>query len=66
MSYHSAFMCALQLDINTLALTRAFGLYAHAYPADNNSYPFFSALGDLLLTGPPNTNVNDVILLAEW
>jgi len=28
-------------------------------PAKNNSYGFFSALGDLLVTGPTRTNVND-------
>jgi glycerate 2-kinase len=51
---------------DTLSRAQALGLDAHAYLADNNSYPFFNALGDLLLTGPTNTNVNDVILLAVW
>ena len=27
--------------------------------ADNNSTEFFDALGDLLMTGPTYTNVND-------
>jgi hydroxypyruvate reductase len=27
--------------------------------ADNDSYGFFAALGDLVLTGPTLTNVND-------
>jgi hydroxypyruvate reductase len=34
--------------------------------ADNDAYPFFKALGDLIITGPTDTNVGDlqVILLA--
>ena len=28
--------------------------------ADNNAYEFFSALGDLIRTGPTNTNVGDI------
>ncbi|MHB1355557.1 MAG: glycerate kinase type-2 family protein [Anaerolineae bacterium] len=51
---------------DTLARAHALGLDAHAYLANNDSYPFFSALDDLLLTGPTNTNVNDVILLMVW
>ncbi len=31
--------------------------------ADHNSYPFFKSLGDLILTGPTGTNVNDLYLL---
>jgi hydroxypyruvate reductase len=27
--------------------------------ADNDGYGFFSALGDLVVTGPTRTNVND-------
>ena len=27
--------------------------------ADNDAYGFFAALGDLVLTGPTRTNVND-------
>ncbi len=34
--------------------------------SDNDAYGFFSALGDLVVTGPMRTNVNDyrVILVA--
>jgi glycerate 2-kinase len=32
---------------------------AKALPAQNDSYGFFSALGDLVITGPTRTNVND-------
>ena len=31
--------------------------------AGHNSYPFFKSLGDLILTGPTGTNVNDLYLL---
>jgi hydroxypyruvate reductase len=36
------------------------------YLADNDSYRFFDRLGDLIRTGPTNTNVGDlqVILLG--
>jgi len=42
------------------------GLDAKALLAKHNSYGFFSALGDLLVTGPTRTNVNDyrAILVA--
>jgi hydroxypyruvate reductase len=36
------------------------GLSAAQYLADNDSYHFFQQLGDLLITGPTNTNVNDL------
>ena len=36
------------------------GLSATQYLADNDSYHFFQQLGDLLITGPTNTNVNDL------
>lgn len=35
------------------------GLDAEAMLANNDGYGFFSALGDLLITGPTRTNVND-------
>jgi hydroxypyruvate reductase len=33
---------------------------AQSYLADNNAYAFFSAVGDLIRTGPTGTNVGDV------
>jgi glycerate-2-kinase len=36
------------------------GLDAAAYLVDNNSYGFFQALGDLIITGPTTTNVGDI------
>ena len=44
---------------DTLARAAAAGLDARAFLADNNAYGFFSALGDLVVTGPTRTNVND-------
>lgn len=35
------------------------GLHPERMLADNDSYGFFSALGDLVVTGPTRTNVND-------
>jgi glycerate 2-kinase len=37
------------------------GLDPRHYLDDNNSYPFFYALGDLIVTGPTGTNVNDLL-----
>ncbi len=44
---------------DTLARAAAAGLDAKAMLADNDPYGFFVALGDLLVTGPTLTNVND-------
>ena len=43
----------------TLARARAQNLEPLAALADNDAYGFFAALGDLLVTGPTLTNVND-------
>lgn len=45
---------------DTLARARAAGLDARAMLAAHDSYGVFRALGDLLVTGPTLTNVNDV------
>jgi hydroxypyruvate reductase len=47
------------LTPDTLARAQALGLDAAAMLADNDGYGFFSALGDLVVTGPTLTNVND-------
>jgi len=47
-------------DGTTQARAEVLGLSAQRYLADNDSYHFFEVLGDLLLTGPTNTNVNDL------
>jgi hydroxypyruvate reductase len=44
---------------DTLARARDKGLDAKAMLADNDGYGFFAALGDLVITGPTLTNVND-------
>jgi len=44
---------------DTLARARAMGLDAGAMLAGNDAYGFFAALGDLVVTGPTLTNVND-------
>ncbi|WP_368911429.1 glycerate kinase [Taklimakanibacter deserti] len=44
---------------DTLARARAKGLDATAFLANNDAYSFFAELGDLVVTGPTRTNVND-------
>jgi hydroxypyruvate reductase len=44
---------------DTLARGRARGIDAAARLADNDGYGFFAGLGDLVVTGPTHTNVND-------
>lgn len=44
---------------DTLARAAATGLDAAAKLAAHDSYGFFAALGDLVVTGPTRTNVND-------
>lgn len=52
---------------DTLERAAARGLDAKNLLATNDSYGFFSALGDLVVTGPTRTNVNDyrAIVLAS-
>ncbi len=47
------------LGPDSLARARLMGLDAKAMLADNDGYGFFAALGDLVVTGPTLTNVND-------
>jgi glycerate 2-kinase len=42
----------------------ALGLNARAALAENDSYHYLGALGDLVITGPTGTNVNDLILVC--
>jgi len=44
---------------DTLVRARDYALDAGGCLAANNAYPFFRALGDLVVTGPTFTNVND-------
>lgn len=50
-------------DGSTTARSVAADLDAAAYLANNDSYRFFDALGDLIKTGPTGTNVADVQIL---
>jgi glycerate 2-kinase len=47
-------------DGTTIARAEALGRNAAAFLANNDSYRFFEALGDLIQTGPTGTNVADV------
>jgi glycerate 2-kinase len=51
---------------DTLARARAAGLEPEAYLRGNDSYTLFKGIGDLVMTGPTLTNVNDfrAILVA--
>ena len=55
------------LSPDSLARAEALGVSARERLADNDGYGFFSALGDLIVTGPTRTNVNDfrAILIEE-
>ena len=44
---------------DTLARAQALGMKVDDHLARNDAYPYFGALGDLLVTGPTHTNVND-------
>ena len=48
------------LGPDSIARAAAKGLSAKAMLADNDGYGFFSALGDLIVTGPTRTNINDI------
>ena len=50
-------------DRETVARGERRNLDAHASLEGNDSYRFFSALGDLVTTGPTNTNLMDLYLL---
>ena len=53
------------MDWTTLSRAREAGLAPAAMLQGNNSHGFFEAIGDLVITGPTRTNVNDfrVILI---
>jgi glycerate 2-kinase len=44
---------------DTLARAASLGLKASDHLERNDAYGFFSAIGDLVVTGPTHTNVND-------
>ena len=48
---------------DTLKRAAASGVKAEKLLADNDSYSFFEALNDLVVTGPTRTNVNDIRII---
>jgi glycerate 2-kinase len=42
------------------------GLNPLQYLTDNDAYHFFQSLGDLVITGPANTNVNDLMFVLAF
>ncbi len=50
-------------DGQTVQRGLALGMEAVQHLNENDAYPFFQALGDLLMTGPTNTNVMDLRLI---
>ena len=44
---------------DTLVRAKATGFNAGQFLKDNDSYGFFAGIGDLIMTGPTFTNVND-------
>jgi len=54
------------VDRSTIARAREAGFDAEAVLADNNAYELLDRVGDLVRTGPTDTNVGDlqVLLLA--
>ncbi|GAB4439551.1 MAG: glycerate kinase [Anaerolineae bacterium] len=50
-------------DGHTTGRAAALGLDARQFLANNDAYSFFGPLDDLIITGPTNTNVNDLTLV---
>jgi len=53
-------------DGTTVARAAELGLDPWDYLRRSDSYHFFESLGDLLITGPTNTNVNDLMFVFAW
>ncbi len=51
------------VDASTCARAAAAGLSPQYHLHENDAYPFFEKLGDLVMTGPTRTNVMDVRLV---
>ena len=50
----------------TVTWARELGLDPEEYLANNDSYHFLEALGELIVTGPTNTNVNDLAFVFAF
>ena len=53
-------------DGETVGRARARGLEAVEYLNRNDAYHFFAPFNDLILTGPTQTNVNDLTFILVW
>ncbi|MCW5852586.1 MAG: DUF4147 domain-containing protein, partial [Anaerolineae bacterium] len=53
-------------DGTSLSRAQALGLDPLAYLANNDAYTFLERLGDLLITGPTRTNVNDLTFIFAF
>ncbi len=51
------------VDGTSVSRAKAHRMDAEKYLAENDSYNFFHRLGDLIITGPTGTNVNDVAVM---
>jgi hydroxypyruvate reductase len=51
------------VDHTTVHRAWEMGLDSKAHLENNNAYPFFERLGELLITGPTHTNVMDVRII---
>ena len=51
------------VDGKTMLRAHKLGLNPQSFLRENNSYSFFSKLGDLIFTGPTGTNVCDVSVI---
>ena len=54
------------VDGTTVGRGRAIGIDAASHLAYNNSNPYLEAVDDLLVTGPTQTNVNDLVFVFVW
>lgn len=54
------------VDGDTCRRARELGLDPQQFLADDDSYHFFQRLGDLVITGPTNTNVNDLTFVLVF
>jgi glycerate 2-kinase len=52
------------VDGKTIARAAEMSVNPEDFLAENDSYNFFSKLGDLILTGPTGTNVNDISVIV--